>query len=227
MHSTGGRYQCAVHVDFSLGKELRRLLGPDFLPHLVKHVQQRAHVACVEAAAEVAGRGRVGNAPRPQGVEEHFVVAPQFDVLQAGTVAQRVVGQVEHVVALVIRQVNLQQVQAAVDRLSQTELADQEHDRAQAAVAHAARPLGHLEADVAAGQHRPRTITQLPLVEPPLDPPLGGTQSTLYLGLHSKSLLGEWVDGLDQSSNPANHRRISSFLRPPRANALGVRLVKD
>ena len=40
--------------------------GPDFLPHLVKHVQQRAHVACVEAAAEVAGRRRVGNAARPR-----------------------------------------------------------------------------------------------------------------------------------------------------------------
>ena len=123
-------------------------------------------------------------------------------------------------VALVIRQVNLQQVQAAIDRLGQTELADQQHDRTQAAVDHAARPLGHLEANVAAGQHRPRAIPQLPLAEPPLDPPLGGVQLTLYLGLHSKSLLGEWVDGDFNHQYPANHRWISSFFVGASAKAI-------
>ena len=36
-----GRYQRAVHVDSGFGEELRRLRGPDFVPHLVKHVPQR------------------------------------------------------------------------------------------------------------------------------------------------------------------------------------------
>ena len=37
----------------------------------------------VEAAAEVPGRGRVGQRSAPQAVEEHLVVAAQLDVLQA------------------------------------------------------------------------------------------------------------------------------------------------
>ncbi len=109
----------------------------------------------LKTSAEVAGRRGIGNPPRPERVEIHFVVAPQLDVLQARAIAQRVVGQVQHVVALVIRQVNLQQLQAAVDRLGQTELADQQRHRAQAAIDHAARPLGQFVLDVAAGQHRP------------------------------------------------------------------------
>jgi hypothetical protein len=54
-----------------------------------------------EAAAEVAGGGRVGDAAGAQGVEEDLVVAPQLDVLQAGPLAERVVGEVEDVVGFV------------------------------------------------------------------------------------------------------------------------------
>ena len=49
--------------------------------------------AGVEAAAEVAGGGRVGDAAGAEGVEEDLVVAAQFEVLQAGAVAQGVVGE--------------------------------------------------------------------------------------------------------------------------------------
>ena len=78
-----------------------------------------------EAAAEVAGRGRVGNPLRAQGVEKDLVVAAQFDVFQPRAVAQRVVGQVQHVIRLVIGQMDFQQVHAAVDGLDQAALAGQ------------------------------------------------------------------------------------------------------
>ena len=64
-----------------------------------------------EAAAEVAGGGRIGDAAGAQGVEEDLVVAAQFEVLQAGAVAQGVVGEVEDVIGLVVGQVDLEQVQ--------------------------------------------------------------------------------------------------------------------
>ena len=86
---------------------------------------KRADVRFGEAAAEVARRGRVGNPLGAQGVEEDLVVAAQLDVLQPDAVAQRVVGQVQHVVRLVVGQMDLQQVQAAVDGLDQPGLAGQ------------------------------------------------------------------------------------------------------
>ena len=61
--------------------------------------------------AEVAGRRRIGNAPRADRVEIHFVVAAQFDVVQTSAVAQRVEREVQHMIALVVGQMDLQQVQ--------------------------------------------------------------------------------------------------------------------
>ena len=86
-----------------------------------------------EAAAEVAGGGGVGDAVGAEGVEEGLVVAAQFDVLEAGAVAQGVVGDVEDVVGLVVGQVELEQVESLVDGLGQAEFADQELDGADAA----------------------------------------------------------------------------------------------
>ncbi len=75
-----------------------------------------------EAAAEVAGGGGVGDAARAEGIEEGVVVAAEFDVLEAGAVAQRVVGDVEDVVGLVIGEMDLEQVQALVDGLGQADV---------------------------------------------------------------------------------------------------------
>ncbi len=86
-------------------KNAVRLPGPDLQADVVEDV----HAACGcsasrEAAAEIAGGGRIGDAAGAQGVEEDFVVAAQFDVLQAGAVAQGVVGEVEDVIGLVVGQ---------------------------------------------------------------------------------------------------------------------------
>ena len=52
-------------------------------------------------------------------------MAQPFDVLQPGAAAEHVVGQVQHVVGLVVGQVHLQQVQLLVDLLDQPEPGDQ------------------------------------------------------------------------------------------------------
>ena len=49
-----------------------------------------------------------------------------FEIFQAGRVAQRVEGKVQHVVALVVRQMNLQQVQSTVDGVGQFQFAHQQ-----------------------------------------------------------------------------------------------------
>ena len=143
----------------------------------------------IEAAAEVAGGGRVGDAAGAQGVEEDFVVAAQFEVLQAGAVAQGVVGEVEDVVGLVVGQVDLEQVQAVVDGVDEAELAGQGVDGADAAVADAAGAVGDLVVDVAGGEHRLAAAAQVGLVEAALDAALAVGQLLAYLSFHSKSLL--------------------------------------
>ena len=79
----------------------------------------------LEPPAEVAGGGRVGNPLGAEQVEIGLVLPPQFEIFQARASAQRVVGQVEHVVRLVIRQMHFEQVQPLVDLLGQSQLADQ------------------------------------------------------------------------------------------------------
>ena len=58
----------------------------------------------------------------PEGVEIDLVVAPHLQVLQAAAAGQEVVGDVQDVVALVIRQVPLEQVEAFVDGPDEPEL---------------------------------------------------------------------------------------------------------
>jgi hypothetical protein len=106
----GGSYQRAVHVDRGQREEVVGLLPPDAPADVVEDVLQGVDVGRREAAAEVAGRGRVGDAAGAQGVEKHFVVAAELDVLQTGALTQGVVGDIEHMIRLVKRQMDLEQV---------------------------------------------------------------------------------------------------------------------
>ena len=115
-------------------KNVVRLPGPGLDADVVEDVQERVHILGLEAPAEIAGGGRIGDAAGAQGIEEDLVVAAQFDVLQAGAVAQGVVGEVEDVIRLVVRQMDLEQVQPVVDGLGEPELAHQEVHGADAAV---------------------------------------------------------------------------------------------
>src|SRR3977135_3379828 len=106
----GGFGHGAVHVNAGQLEELRRLPSPDALANLVEDVDEGGDVRRSKTAAEIAGRGRVGSAVSAQGVEIDFVLAAQFQVLQTGAVAQRVVGEVEDVIGLVVGKMNLEQM---------------------------------------------------------------------------------------------------------------------
>jgi hypothetical protein len=99
-----------------------RLPLPDPHPLLVDDALERTDVGAPEAAQEVAGGGRVGDALGAQGVEVGLVGTEPFEVLQARAAGQDVVGEVEDVVGLEAGQVALQQVQVAVDGVGQAHL---------------------------------------------------------------------------------------------------------
>ena len=79
----------AVGVDERLVEEVLGLLLPGPEPGLVEDGHQLLDIALGEAAAEVPGGGRVGDASGPEGVEVDLVVAADFEVLQALPPARR------------------------------------------------------------------------------------------------------------------------------------------
>ena len=113
----GGLDHRAVGVDNGFLEERRGLLPPDLQPRGIEHLLQAVDVRRVEAAAEVAGRGGIGNAAGAEGIQVGRVMAAEFQVLQARASGQKIVGDVEHVVAVVVGQVDLQHAETAVDRL--------------------------------------------------------------------------------------------------------------
>ena len=129
------------------------------------------------------GGGGVGQGRRPQAVEKHRVVAPGLDVVEAGAPAQGVVGDVEHVVGLVIGAVLGQHMHRGVDLGGQANLGHQAGDHAHAAVG---RPLGALRqlvADVRPPQHRAGGVGRHRRRQSPLDATLLACQVAPQLPL--------------------------------------------
>jgi hypothetical protein len=169
------------------------------------------HIGGAEATAEIAGGRRIGNTLSTEGVEVDFILATQFEVLQAGAVAQRVVGQVEYMIGLVVRQVNLEQVQFFIDGVDEADAPRQKMDGADATVRQAASAVGDLVMNVGGGEHRMVQVAESFLVEPAFDSALAVLQELVYLGIHSKSLSVAVDDGIATSSDAAESQRISSF----------------
>jgi hypothetical protein len=164
-----GERERAIHIDPRLVEERFGLLGPDFEPRLVEHVEQRADMLGSESPAEVASRRRIGNALRADRVEIHFVVAAQFDVVQARAVAERIEREVQHMIALMVGQMDLQQTQPLIDGFGQLQPADEQEHRADAALGHAPRAVGQLILDVGGPEHGPIAAGVMTLVESQFD----------------------------------------------------------
>ena len=79
----------------------------------------------LEAATEVARGRRIGDPQCTEQIKVGFVLAPQFEILQARSRTQGIVCQVEHVVRLMIGEMHFEQVQPLVDRFGQPQRADQ------------------------------------------------------------------------------------------------------
>ena len=114
-------------------------------------------------------------------------------------------------IGFVVGQMDLEQVQAAVDGVDQAEPAGQGMDGADAAAGDAAGALGDLVVDVAGGQHGLGAAAQVLLVQAPFDPALAVGQFSSYARFHSKSLR---ATGVGESRYFIQHRKrrgISSF----------------
>ena len=147
-------------IDVEVGHRAQQVAAPT-LPQLRSHRVDALHqgddVCFAEATAEVPRRRRIRNQLCPQGVHVSGVVTPTLDVLQSRATTHHVVGQIEHVIRLVIRQVHFQQMKPGVDLLRQPQLGDQSMHRGDAAVAHHVRVGTDLVVHLPRGKHRLRT----------------------------------------------------------------------
>jgi hypothetical protein len=210
---TGGDER-AVDVEDGLVEEVGRLLLPDFDPHLIEDVLKGLDVVGGETAAEVAGGGGIRDAVGAQGVEEDDVIASQLDVIEAGTVAQRVVGDVEDVVGFVVGEVELEQVEPLVDSLREAELADQQVDGADAAAGDGSCLGRGFVLDVAGRDDRIGRRGGDRPIEPSSNFPLAGGVMAVWNRFHSKS---PWDDGqgsVEVDPVCRKRREISSFNSP-------------
>src|SRR5271166_5032340 len=109
-------------------------------------------------------------------------------MFQARAASQHIVRDVEHVVRLVVRQVELEQPHAPVDRVVQTDRFDESMDQPDSAGRNGPRALGQFVVNVAGGQRRAVAALIVMLVQPLLDPPLVSRQTLSYRSVHSKTL---------------------------------------
>ena len=101
----------SVSIKASLKKPLG-CLPPNPLPHRVGYLHQIEDIGLLKATGEVSARGRVRNALGAHSIEEGLIIAPQLNILQPHSLEQRVVGQIQHMVALMVGKVLLKQMQA-------------------------------------------------------------------------------------------------------------------
>src|SRR5260370_18741227 len=138
-----GADQGALQVDACLGKEVSGLVGPDLESGVVAEVLEGLDVLGAKASAEIAGRGRVGNAAGSQGVQEDFILAAELDVFQTSTIAQGVISDIEDMIRFVVGPMDLQQVQALIDGFDQSELAGEQVHGADATIGQAVAALAN------------------------------------------------------------------------------------
>ena len=177
----------AVGLEDGFREELLGLLTPDFQPRGVEDRLQAEDVRRLETAAEVARRGRVRNAARPQGIEVRLVAAQQFQVFQAGSSGQQVVSDVQHVVGIVVGQMDFQQPKVTVDRLIEPHLLREQVHGTDAAGSGCPRAIDDFIVDVRGGHDRLVAPAVVVLVQPAGDPPLASFDLSSYLGIHSKT----------------------------------------
>jgi len=115
------------------------------------------------------------------------IAAKQFEMFQTCSPGQQVVGNVEHMVAVVVGQVDLQQAKAAVDGLVEPEFLHQQVHGPDASDDGGPRAIGNLIMDIRRLHDRLIASAIVLFVQTLLDLPLALFDLFSYLGAHSKT----------------------------------------
>ena len=183
------RSQRSVSVEHRFVEELRGLLSPDRKANLIDRAHQVLDGRLREPPAEVPRGRRIGDPLRPKSVEIHLVVAAQLNVLQTRPSTQRVVGDVQHVVRLVVRQMHLEHLDSLVEGGDQPRASREQVHHPDPADPQSAISLRHVIVDVAGSEHGNELVGPDSVSKPVLDSSLAVRQLPAYRIIHSKCLL--------------------------------------
>ena len=180
-------HERAVHIEHRLLEEGFGLLHPHAAPRRMDGCKERLDVRRAKPPAEVPRRRRIRDALCPQRIQIDLVVAQQLQIFQALATCKQVVRDVQHVIRLVVRKMDLQQMQPSIDLFDQSDLARQRMHRAQSPARHPPRAVGDLIVNPPRTEHRPPLGRPGSLPQSPLDPSLAFPKLQRSTGLHSKS----------------------------------------
>ena len=108
--------------------------------------------------------------------------------METGTTTQGVIGEVEYMIRFMVRHVNDEQMESAIDGVDEADASSEKVEGADAAVADAMNAVGDFVVDVGSGEDRSSAAVTCGFVEPTLHPALASAELMSYFELHSKSL---------------------------------------
>jgi hypothetical protein len=117
----GGFHHRSIAFDESFLKKTRRLLPPNFHADGIEDLHQQQDRQEVESTTEIPGSRGVGDSFGSERVEIRFVISSEFKVFQASAAGENVVRDIQHVIRLGIRQVDLEYVDVLIDGLVEFE----------------------------------------------------------------------------------------------------------
>src|SRR5207244_7094894 len=166
----------SIHVNKRFLQKSLLLYVPYFEPRSIEAFLQRRNVRLSKAPREISGRRRIGYPFRSQSIQEHFILPAQFNIFQPLPSGYDIVGDVQHMVALVVRQVDFEQLQVPVQVLDQAQTLHHQMYRSYPTAIHPLRSLRHLIDNVTGLEHRTGLIFPILRLEATLDSVLAVAQ---------------------------------------------------
>jgi hypothetical protein len=106
---------------------------------------------------------------------------------------------------------DLEQVQACIDAVNETELTGEPVEDTDATVGVAAGAFGKLIVNVAGSEHRLVAAAQIGLIQSAIDPAFGVVQALVYGRIHLKTLVSVVREKRSNLSNTMKCRGFSCF----------------
>ena len=104
-----GLGDCAIHVDDGFFTEGTILQPPHLSSGFVERFLESEYPIRIETTQEISRRRGIRDPVGTEAVHIGLIVAKPFDVLEAGSAGQHVVGDVQHVIRFPVRDVILEQ----------------------------------------------------------------------------------------------------------------------
>lgn len=131
--------------------------------------------------------------------------------MEASAVAKGVISEIQYMVGFVIREMNLEQMEASIDGIGEPDAIGEQMKSADAAIVDGVNAVGDIVVDVRGGEDGSIAAHGFGFVESSLDSALVSTEPLSYLDVHSKSLSAGGDEVSLLHSTPQKHQGISSF----------------